>query len=434
MAEVPQAARAFYNTLARLRSKSQDLAARAWGDVSPAFLSESWVRIGPQFVSQLALLQVQAATAGSEYGAATLAAQGTWVPPEAFVDAGAFGGWASSGARLAVPMGSPIIDVKALIGGGMGVAPAMKRGLGALQTLSGLQVSDAGRGSAAIDTAARQDVGYTRMLNPPSCSRCVVLAGKFYRWNEGFRRHPRCDCVHVQTQASSTQAARSEGLVDDPYDYFHSLSEADQDRVFGQGYAASIRDGGDIYQVVNSKRGRVGAFTTEGTTRRGYARGSLNRGQRRMTPDTIYRLNPKREDALAALRQQGYILPGGQVPGGSLRGATYEGFGALGRGGTRRAASQAVLDARATGMRDGSRYTMTEAERRLQDAEQRYIQVLQGRNPFASPGFGSTPDPFGQRLNRIGAGPSAPLTPEIAALVETDYRRWLATGGQIFGA
>jgi hypothetical protein len=76
---------------------------------------------------------------------------------------------------------------------------------------------------------------------------------------------------------------------------------------------------------------------------------------------------------------------------------------------------------------------MTEAERRLYDAEQRWRMVQQGRNPFSSPGFGNTPDPFGQRLNTIGAG-TAPLTPEIAARVEADYRRWLSTGGQVFGA
>ena len=84
-----------------------------------------------------------------------------------------------------------------------------------------------------------------------------------------------------------------------------------------------------------------------------------------------------------------------------------------------------------TGVRDGSRYTMTEAERRLYDAETRYRMVLEGRNPFASPGFGSTPDPFGSRLNTIGTG-GAPLTPQIAAAVEKDYRRWLASGGQMF--
>lgn len=411
MAEVPQSARAFYNTLARLRRRSQALAAQAWNDISPAYLSESWARVGPQLVQELAALQVEAATAGASYGGATLAAQGGWVAPEGFVDAEAFGGWASSGARLAEPLRSPIIDVKAAIGGGLGIAPAMRRGLGSLTMLAGLQVADAGRGASGIDTAVRRGVGYVRMLNPPSCDRCTVLAGRFYRWNSGFRRHPGCDCVHCQTLASSTQAARDEGLIDDPYEYFESLSESDQDRIFGRGYASAIRDGGDIYQVVNSKRGRTGAFTTEGTSRRGYASSRLG-GRRRLTPDAIYRMYPDRDDAIRALRENGYLLRYGQVPGGSLTGRV-EGHGALGRGGTRIGARRAVEQARATGVRDpNSRYTMTEAERRLADSGARYRQVLEGRNPFTRDGSG--------------------LTPSVAAQVEADYRRWLSTGGQIY--
>src|SRR5690606_31403613 len=97
------------------------------------------------------------------------------------------------------------------------------------------------------------------------------------------------------------------------------------------------------------------------------------------------------------LREMGYILPGGQVPGGSLRGVV-EGYGALGRGGTRIGARQAIEDARRTGYRTGSRYTMTAAERRLFDAEARYMAVVQGRNPLGR----------------------TPLTPSIAASVEAD--------------
>lgn len=66
-----------------------------------------------------------------------------------------------------------------------------------------------------------------------------------------------------------------------------------------------------------------------------------------------------------------------------------------------------------TGTRQaGSRYSATAAELRLIDASSRWEAVRQGRNPYAGDGKG--------------------LTPEIAASVEKDYRRWLRTGGQIF--
>lgn len=430
MTSIPQAAQDHYATMQRLQVLAIAAGRRSWRRVDSRFISESWTEALRDLTPAIAAIQVRSASAGSSYGALTLAEQGLWVAPEAFVDPQAFGGYAADGRSLDGLLYSPVTAVKAKVGGGMAVSLAMEQGRSLLETIVRTTVADAGRQAASVDIAARKNVGYVRMLNPPSCSRCTVLAGKFFRWNAGFLRHPKCDCVHVMSAAGSTQAARDEGLIDDPYEYFKGLSEAEQNKAFGRGQAQAIRDGADISQVVNSARGTRGAFTTEGTTRRGYAKGVLRPGQRRMAPDTIYRLNPDRADALKALRDQGYILPGGQNPLGSIVGQR-EGFGALGRGGTRKAASQAVLDARVTGVRDGSRYTMTEAERRMHDAEQRWRMVQQGRNPYSSPGFGNTQDPLGLRLNTVGAG-SAPLTPTISAQVESDYRRRLATSGEVF--
>jgi hypothetical protein len=76
-------------------------------------------------------------------------------------------------------------------------------------------------------------------------------------------------------------------------------------------------------------------------------------------------------------------------------------------------AREAVEKARATGVRNpASRATMTDAERRLNDSRSRYEQALSGRNPYSRDGKG--------------------LTPMLSAQAETDYRRWLASGGQIF--
>lgn len=436
MADVSIASALFYDALVAIRTKNATAARRIWHEMSGQYLSESWARLKPLLLQTLVASQVEAAAAGATYGAFALAEEGVWQAPEAFVDPRAFGGWSSSGAQLTGTLDTALVTTKEAIGAGLTVPQAMERGWTALSGIVGLQISDAGRVAAGADLASRRGVGYVRMLNPPSCSRCVVLAGKWFRWNEGFRRHPRCDCVHRPSTAGSLDGARREGMVDDPYDYFRGLDKTAQNREFGEAQAQAIRDGADIYQVINSARGRVGAFTTEGTTRRGNAASVLRARQRRMTPETIYRLNPKREDAIQALRDQGYILPGGQVPGGSLRGARYEGFGQMGRGGTRKAASHAIEEARRTGVRNpGSRYTMTAAERRLHDAEQRYLSVLQGYSPSSSPRFGNTPDPTGA-LTGYGrssaSGRTRPPTPLEAAQAEAEYRHWLTTGGQIF--
>jgi hypothetical protein len=113
------------------------------------------------------------------------------------VNPSAFGGVTSDGRTLEGLLYAAVPHTKTLIAGGMDPGLALKQGGKFLTTLTRTQVADAGRGAAGVDTATRRNTGYVRMLNPPSCSRCSVLAGRFYRWNAGFNRHPKCDCIHV---------------------------------------------------------------------------------------------------------------------------------------------------------------------------------------------------------------------------------------------
>lgn len=63
--------------------------------------------------------------------------------------------------------------------------------VGALDRVVSTQIADAGRAGSSLAIAARPQVGgYVRMLVPPSCSRCAILAGKWFAYNAGFQRHP----------------------------------------------------------------------------------------------------------------------------------------------------------------------------------------------------------------------------------------------------
>jgi len=343
---------------------------------------------------------VKAAGAGASYGAATLAEQGLYEIPQHFVNPSAFGGFSSDGRSLEGLLYGAVPHVKTLIAGGMDPRQALGHGGKFLTTLTRTQVADAGRGAAGVDTATKRQVAYVRMLNPPSCSRCSILAGRVYRWNAGFQRHPKCDCVHVQT--TQVKAAETEGLVHDPYEYFKSLSPEEQERNYTKAGAAAINDGADIFQVVNSRRGVKpgGLVTSEGTSKRG----NFGRQGPRLTPEAIYDKGLGREATLKELERYGYILPGGQNPAGVIRGQA-EGFGQLGGGGRRVGAREAVLRARETGVREpNSRYTMTAAERRVFDAQANWDAVRAGRNPFTN-------------------AKNAKVTPEVAARVEREYRK-----------
>ena len=390
----PETAVKHYRAMLRLQRSARAAAAVAWSSLSAAYLSESWDSVSPALERAVSRLQLDAATRGAGYGGNTLADQGLYEAPEAWVDPSSLAGVSSRGASLGAALYSAIPHTKDLISGGMPERVALARGREVLQMSAAAQVADAGRTAAGLDTFARPRVGYVRMLNPPSCSRCSVLAGRFYRNNEGFQRHPRCDCVHVPT--TRTEAASSEGLVHDPYAYFESLSESAQDKTFGKAQAQAIRDGADLFQVVNARRGMSYAgvsadgsrrgqkvasdFTREGTTRRALWGGTNPKGKR-LTPDAIYAQGLPREATLDLLAKHGYLLPQGQVAEGAIRGA-----GPV-----------------------APRSDLTAAEKRLQTARLRWEAVQDGRNPH-------------------GRGP---LTPEVAARVEADYRRWLASNGQI---
>jgi hypothetical protein len=420
---IPEAAVAHYKQMQRLQALAVLAATNLWSEVSLADLSGSWAAQVPILVPILSGVQVKAAAAGASYGGRTLAEQGLYEAPQHFVDPNAFGGVASDGRTLEGLLYSAVPHAKTLIAGGMDPKQALRSGGSFLTTITRTQVADAGRGAAGVDTAVRRNVGYIRMLNPPSCSRCSILAGRFYRWNAGFRRHNRCDCIHAMT--TQVHAAKTEGLVHDPYEYFKSLSPEDQDKNYTKAGAQAIRDGSDIFQVVNSRRGMKpgGLMTTEGTTKRGNFRsvaGDSTRG-RRLTPEAIYKLNgDNRAAALKDLERYGYILPGGQNPLGSITGQR-EGYGALGHGGAYGAARKRVEDAITHGRDPAVRATMTEAERRLFDAKARWELVQQGVNPYGAPSM----TPKAKIM-------TTPLTPQIAAQVEKDYRRWVSTDGQVF--
>jgi hypothetical protein len=406
---IPDAVAAQYLLMQKLQTTAVLAGRRAWAGIDPNNLSASWSQ-GVSVISGIvAGQQERAAVAGASYVSDALAENDDYSMPDAFVDPRGFAGFAADGRPLGSLLYSPITTTKRLIGEGASVQQALASGRSALDLILHTTISDAGRAASSVNIAARPRTGYVRMLSSGACSRCAVLAGRYYRWNAGFARHPQCACIHIPASENVAGSMKT-----DPYAYFKSLSAAEQDKRFGVAEAKAIRDGADMFQVVNAKRGvsyggiskdgthrgqKAGSFTTEGTSRRG---NFGNTNGPRLTPEAIYSKGLPRDQTLKLLEQHGYILPGGQNPTGSIRGEV-QGFGQLGRGGTRVGAREAVLNARGTGVRDPRvRATMTAAELRAFDAKSRWADVRNGVNPF---------------------NPKRPLTPEIAARVEKDFRR-----------
>ncbi|WP_432114024.1 hypothetical protein [Streptomyces sp. S1] len=347
---------------ARIRTLSQRAMARVeavWRQLDQADISRSWGQAAPMLMSALVEAQVQAAMLADPYVSAVIRAEGADPAAVGAVAPRAFAGIASDGRPLMSLLYRPVVEWKVRMLAGQSAQDAGRSALASMLRITGTQVADAGRGATGAAMAGRRTIqGYVRVVQPPACARCVILAGKEYGWNTGFQRHPKCDCIHLPTtliarrqhQRGSLDSDRftpttrpgqgGRGFLD-PNAYFNGLSRAEQDRVFGAAGARAIREGADMAQVVNARRGmttmtaygrRVRA-TTEGATRRGefyrlerarteqrtgitFARDRIDvrRGlprfelrTPRLMPEEIYRLAESRDEAIRMLRRFGYL-------------------------------------------------------------------------------------------------------------------------------
>jgi hypothetical protein len=302
---LPRSTTDFYRSQQRLGVLTVQAARRVWLGMGADF-DRSWATVGPRLVVVASAAQLGSARAGAAYVPRVLAETDQPDEPDAEVNPRRFAGVAADGRSLDGLLYGAVTEAK--VGSGQGFAPsqALERGGRWLDMAVSTLVADAGRGATGLGGFTR-DIGYVRMLSTPSCSRCAILAGKWFRSNAGFKRHPRCDCVHIPTAedragdfgTNPDQAAR-EGHITD-------LRPAE---------TKALSEGADLAQLVNARRGTSGLrglTTTEGTTRRGLAGQRLGapRGGRatRLTPEGIYaRAGDDRAEALRLLKQHGYVL------------------------------------------------------------------------------------------------------------------------------
>ncbi|MGN0100751.1 MAG: hypothetical protein ACI39C_07410 [Dietzia sp.] len=325
---LPRAAADHYAEQRRIMAAVLGVARRLWGVRPPGDFEARFDAIAPTLVAAVVAAQGRAVADADVYTAAVLDELGTPVDPEVEVNADLLTGVASDGRELDSLIYGAVIHAKGAIARGQAPPAAWEAGRSALLLRVQTQVADASRQAVGLSVAARPRVGSVRMLNPPSCSRCAVLAGRWYRYNAGFRRHPGCDCRAIP----STEATAGD-LTVDPRAYFDSLTEAEQSKIFTRSGAEAIRSGADVAQIVNARRGMYTASaygrsvlaTREGVTRRGLAYQSMSQAAYvrkaaelrsgryrslrapRVMPETLQQIAESRDDYLRLLKLYGYI-------------------------------------------------------------------------------------------------------------------------------
>jgi hypothetical protein len=294
-------------------------AAKLWAFLNVADLAASWALLAPRMFALVTAALQEAARGSQDYVAASLRSWGAEPDPAGAVPPGAFARTASDGRPLDTLLGVPAFEAQALADQGMPATEAKTVGDRHLKRIVATQVADAARVATGVaQVNDRKTRGYIRQLTTPSCSRCVLLAGRWYAVNKGFQRHPLCDCVHMP--------AAEVIEPQDPKDLFDAMS--DQDLAKAGWSKASVRaireDGADIFQVTNARRelrtltvaGRQVQVSTVGVTKRGIAGKRLGASKRnpgvRLTPESIYaeaeRLGWSRDETIRQLKRFGYIL------------------------------------------------------------------------------------------------------------------------------
>ncbi|GAA0989213.1 hypothetical protein GCM10009551_045730 [Nocardiopsis tropica] len=283
-----------------------------WARVDPERVRDTWQARLPRVLTLVAGAQRAVAGLSEPYLRQML---GPGDAPLAQLDPAALSGTASDGRPLETLLAQPMITALSYLTTGRAVGDAMAAGLAVLEVIVGTQVHDAARIADLIGITTRPGAAYTRVVTLPACARCIVLAGRTYDFSQGFERHPNCDCSILPIRAGGGVPRPS------PRELFDQMTPAEQLRRFGQAGAAAIREGADIGQVVNARRGTTTAagrlLTREGTTRRGpagarmAAAGIARAAAPRPMPEQVLAEATSREAAVEALIRYGYLTVSG---------------------------------------------------------------------------------------------------------------------------
>lgn len=307
---------------------------RQWRRMGPDFDS-SWAAIAPTLLAIIGTAQRRTAELSVAYIPAVLEETGQLrsIPAAAETNVAAFVGVTGAGTAVADQIAAAPIRAKQAVSEGMSQARALMVGGQWLTATTGTILSDTGRAVETTGMATRDVSGFVRMLNPPSCGRCAVLAGRWYRKDAGFPRHPGCDCRGIPASESI-----SGDMTLDLHAYLDSLDEAGQVKVLGsKANLEAWRDyGAEPQQIINAYRGGIRTaqgtygggtvkYTTDASTRRSLATYRMRNASRldrdagavifpngkralvRRMPETILATTQGREQILRQLRLYGWI-------------------------------------------------------------------------------------------------------------------------------
>lgn len=166
---------------------------RLWRRMGADF-DESYRALEPSLLAVVQTAQERVAAGAQQYVPDVLedTGQARAAEPFARVSTSPLVGVAGDGRPVDSLLYEAVIGARVAVADGATATQALAQRGQWLSMTVGTLLSDTGRHSESLAMGVRPVAGYARMLNPPSCSRCAILAGKYFRKNQGFQRHPGC--------------------------------------------------------------------------------------------------------------------------------------------------------------------------------------------------------------------------------------------------
>lgn len=239
-----------------------------------------WLKLLPTVGRIVGVAQLGAARDAALAVGPALEESGFPEPELGAVNPQRFVGWTER-APLRTVLLSPVVHARMASGS---EAEMLAVGGGWLARMVSTLVADAGRAAAGVQIAATERAGWVRYEPPPYCQRCAPLVGRWYRYSQGFQRHPQCPAVH---RPASEREPRSG---------WSSAPDASEVKDLTASQRRALDEGADLNRVVNAHR-----------RKRLEVAGVGNR-HREGTPAWIYaRAGDDRAAAVELLRRYGYL-------------------------------------------------------------------------------------------------------------------------------
>lgn len=189
---LPPSAEAYYAAQRAESEAARRAIQRQWSRLAPGAVVASWDALAPTLLAVVLTAQGRMTRPTGQYVSDVLAetGQGRLDDPALEVSPAPLMGFAGDGRRVEGLLDQAPVKVLDGLGTGMTGLAAKEVGGRFLDLAVSTALSDTARQAEVLHTSVRPVSGYVRMLSPPSCSRCAVLAGRWFARNAGFARHP----------------------------------------------------------------------------------------------------------------------------------------------------------------------------------------------------------------------------------------------------